>query len=85
MTRGRKKKRTGGETRSTFDKTPELEVAILDLQKRYIKTGRGKPTMLALITEGIAMLLEREGLPAMPKPDQTSKSGVIEMPQKTGA
>lgn len=82
--RGRRKTRTGDETRSTFDKPPEVEVAILDLQKHYLKTGRGKPSMRDLIVEGIGLLLQRERLPAMPQP-QLPVTTVIEMPKKAGA
>jgi len=84
MARGRRKSRTGGETRSTFDKSPEIEMAILALQQQYLKTGRRKPSMRDLLIEGIATLLEREGLPAMPEADRSAAS-VIAMPKKTGA
>lgn len=40
--------------------------------------------MRDLLIEGVAALLEREGLPAMPKIDSPETS-VIEMPKKTGA
>jgi hypothetical protein len=83
--RGRRKTRTGGETRSTFDKSPEVELAILSLQQHYLKSGRGKPSMRDLLIEGLAVLLERENLPWMSKADDTSAAGVIEMPKKTGA
>jgi len=85
MGRGRRKTRTGEETRSTFDKPPEVDIAILELQQRYLKTGREKPSMRDLLIEGIAALLEREGLPAMPKTDRSPATSVIEMPKKTGA
>jgi hypothetical protein len=85
MGRGRRRSRTGDETRSTFDKSPEVEIAILALQQQYLKTGRGKPSMRTLLDEGIAALLEREGLPAMPATKQTPVTTVIEMPKKTGA
>lgn len=83
--RGRRKTRTGAETRSTFDKPPEVELAILWLQQHYLKNGRGKPSMRDLLIEGVAALLEREGLPAMPKADPLPAASVIEMPKKTGA
>jgi len=85
MPRGRKRTRTGNETRSTFDKPPEVDLALLDLQRQYVKTGRGKPSMRDLLIEGIAVLLEREGLPAMPAPETKPTTGVIEMPKKAGA
>jgi hypothetical protein len=85
MARGRKKTRTGDETQSTFEKTPELELAILDLQRRYLQSGRSKPTMRELLTEGIALLLEKEDLPAMPEPRTNDVSVIIQMPKKTGA
>jgi hypothetical protein len=85
MARGRRKTRTGAETQSTFEKTPELDIAILDLQKRFLQTGRAKPAMRDLLMEGIRLLLEREGLPAMAEPIAPTASAVIEMPKKTGA
>jgi hypothetical protein len=84
MGRGRRKTRTGQETRSTFDKSPEVDVAILDLQKHYMKTGRGKPTMRDLLNEGLSLLLGREGLPAIVEPELAQTSTVIEMPKKAG-
>lgn len=83
MGRGRKKTRTGAETQSTFEKTPELDIAILDLQKRYLQTGRAKPTMRDLLMEGIALLLTREGLPAMATRTASTMPAIIEMPKKT--
>jgi hypothetical protein len=83
--RGRRKTRTGAETRSTFDKPPEVDLAILSLQQHYLKNGRGKPSMRNLLIEGVAALLEREGLPGMPKAAPESAASVIEMPKKTGA
>lgn len=85
MSRGRRRTRTGTETPSTFEKTPALDIAILDLQKRYIATGRRKPSMRDLLIEGISLLLEREQLPAMPVEALPSRSTVIPMPKKTGA
>ena len=84
MARGRRQTRTGAETRSTFDKSPEVDVALLDLQRRYLQTGRGKPSMKDLIIEGIGLLLEREGLSAIPQP-RPPVTAVIEMPKKAGA
>jgi hypothetical protein len=84
MPRGRRKTRTGDETQSTFEKTPALDIAILDLQKHYLKTARGKPTMRDLLGEGIRLLLEREGLPAMVEPKQAAAT-VLQMSKKTGA
>lgn len=85
MERGRRKTRTGEETRSTFDKPPEVDLAILQLQQHYLETKRGKPSMRDLLIEGIALLLEREGLPRMIAADQPAESSIIEMPKKTGA
>ena len=85
MERGRRKTRSGNETRSTFDKSPEVDVAILDLQKRYVLTGRSKPSMRDLLIEGITMLLEREGLPAMPRPRAAPVRSVVQIPKKAGA
>ena len=85
MPRGRKRTRTGAETQSTFEKTPPLEIAILDLQKRYIETGRPKPAMRDLLIEGIGLLLDREGLPAMQRPVAATVSTIIEIPKKSGA
>ncbi len=85
MPRGRRKTRIGDETQSSFEKTPALDIAILNLQLRYLKTSRRKPTMRELLMEGISMLLEREGLPAMPEPKPTSAPIVIEIPRKSGA
>lgn len=85
MPRGRRRTRTGNETQSTFEKTPALDIAFLDLQRQYIETGRGKPTMRDLLTQGISLLLEREGLPAIPEPKTVSKPSVIEISKKTGA
>jgi hypothetical protein len=85
MPRGRKRTRTGNETQSTFEKTPALDIALLDLQRQYVKTGRGKPTMRDLLTEGISLLLEREKLAAIPEPKPISKPSVIEISKKTGA
>ena len=85
MARGRKRTRTGDETRSTFDKPPEVDLALLDLQRRYLGTGRGKPSMRDLLIEGISLLLEREGLPAIPEPSGSAAAAVIQMPKKTGA
>ena len=84
MGRGRKKTRTGDETQSTFEKTPALEIAFLDLQKRYLQTGRSKPAMRELLTEGIALLLQREGLAAMPESKANTASTLLEMPKKAG-
>src|SRR5258706_3158838 len=53
MGRGRRKTRTGDETRSTFDKTPEIDIALLQLQQHYLKNGRGKPSMRDLLIDGI--------------------------------
>ena len=83
--RGRKRTRTGDETRSTFDKPPEVDLALLDLQRHYLRTGRVKPSMRDLLIEGISLLLEREGLPAIPEPQGSPFTAVIEMPKKTGA
>jgi hypothetical protein len=83
--RGRRRSRTGAETRSTFDKSPEVDLAILALQQEYLKTGRAKPSMRDLLIEGIGVLLERERLPAMPQPVKLEATSVIEMPKKTGA
>lgn len=83
--RGRRKTRTGREIRSTFDKPPEVDLAILDLQRKYLETGRIKPSMRDLLIEGIATLLQREGLPSMPVPKPVSTPTVIEMLKKTGA
>jgi hypothetical protein len=85
MGRGRRKTRTGDEIRSTFDKPPEVDIAILELQQHYLKTGRGKPSMRDLLIDGIAALLERERLQAMPELDRTPATSVIEMSKKTGA
>jgi hypothetical protein len=84
MGRGRRKTRTGHETRSTFDKSPEIDLAIVDLQRHYMKTGRGKPSMRDLLNEGLSLLLVREGLPQMIEPEMTPASTVIEMPKKAG-
>ena len=85
MGRGRRKTRTGDETRSTFDKPPEVDIAILQLQQQYLKTGREKPSMRDLLIQGIAILLEREGLPTMPEADRPPTISIFEMPKKTGA
>jgi hypothetical protein len=85
MGRGRRKTRTGDETRSTFDKPPEVEIAILELQQHYLKTGREKPSMRDLLIEGIALILGREGLSAMPEAVRSPATSVIEMRKKTGA
>lgn len=84
MTRGRKRTRTGSEAPSTFEKTPAFEVAILEIQKKYLLTGRSKPSMRELLMEGIALLLVREGLPAMPEPQPEVVATVLEMPKKSG-
>jgi hypothetical protein len=84
MQRGRRRSRTGEETQSTFEKTPALDIALLDLQRRYLTTGRGKPTMRDLLMEGIVALLQREGLPAMAQPKQTVTT-IIDISKKTGA
>jgi len=83
--RGRRKTRTGAETRSTFDKPPEVDLAILSLQQHYIRLGRGKPSMRDLLIEGVVALLEREGLPGMPKNEPAAAPTVISMPKKAGA
>lgn len=85
MPRGRRKTRTGDEAASTFEKTPAFDIAILDLQKKYLQTGRTKPAMRGLLMEGIALLLKREGLPAMPEPLVEGISTILEMPKKSGA
>lgn len=85
MQRGRKRTRSGDETQSTFEKTPALDIAILDLQRRYLQTGRGKPTMRDLLVEGITLVLEREGLPAMPEAKPPTAPTVISIPKKVGA
>ena len=85
MGRGRRKTRSGDETRSTFDKSPEVDIAILELQGHYLRTGRGKPSMRDLLIEGISSILKREGLPAMPEIDRSPNTSVIAMPKKTGA
>ena len=85
MALGRRRTRFGNERKSTIEITPELDVAILDLQKKYRLTKRPKPTMRDLIMEGVALLLVREGLPAMLIPSEPIGSTVIEMPRKTGA
>jgi len=81
MGRGRRKTRTGNETQSTFEKTPAIEIAILDLQLHYLKTNRPKPAMRDLLIEGISLLLAREGLSAMPQPKSTATT-VIEISNK---
>ena len=83
--RGRKQKRTGYETRSTFDKSPELEISLLDLQRHYIKTRGNKPTMRDLLIEGISTLLEREGLPAIQVAHPVLSPSVISIATKAGA
>jgi hypothetical protein len=85
MARGRKRTRTGEETQSTFEKTRALDIALLDLQRRYLQTGRGKPAMRDLLTEGITLLLKREGLPTITEPQASTPSAVLEMPKKAGA
>jgi hypothetical protein len=85
MALGRRRTRTGDETRSTFDKSPEVDMAILEIQRRYLQTGRAKPSMRDLLMEGIAALLQREGLPAMQEGKRLPAVGVIQMPHKTGA
>ena len=82
MARGRRKTRTGKETRSTFDKSPELEIALLDLQRRYVLTGRRRPSMRDLLMDGIVLLLEKEGLPSLVKPDRSPASTVVELSKK---
>jgi hypothetical protein len=83
MGRGRRRTRTGNEIQSTFEKTPALEIAILELQRRYLETGRGKPSMRDLLVEGLELLLEKERLPALQEPKQAPAT-VIAMP-KAGA
>jgi len=83
MGRGRRRTRTGNEIQSTFEKTPALEIAILELQRRYLETGRGKPSMRDLLVEGLELLLEKERLPALQEPKQAAAT-VIAMP-KAGA
>jgi hypothetical protein len=85
MGRGRRRTRTGEETQSTFEKTPALDIAILDLQRRYLETGRGKPTMRDLLIEGITILLEREALPRMSEPRPATAPTVIKIPKRSGA
>jgi hypothetical protein len=85
MTLGRRRTRVGTERKSTIEITPDLDGAILDLQKRYRQTNRRKPSMRDLIVEGVSLLLEREGLPAMPTAGEINGSAVIQMPRKTGA
>ena len=85
MPPGRKKTRTGNEAASTFEKTPECDIALLDLQRKYLETGRSKPSMRELLMEGIALLLQREGLPAMREPVTEGISTILEMPRKPGA
>ena len=85
MPRGRRKTRTGDEAVSTFEKMPAFDIAILDLQKKYLQTGRTKPAMRELLMEGVALLLEREGLPAMPESRVREISAILEMPRKSGA
>lgn len=83
--RGRPKTIIGDETPSSFRKSPTLEQALLSLQLHYVKTQRRKPSMQTLLADGIAALLEREGLPPMAEPIPASTPVVIEMPKKTGA
>ena len=85
MVRGRRRIRNGNEATSTFEKTPEFVVAVLDLQKKYVQTDRSKPAMRDLLMEGISLLLEREGLPGMTQPMKTEFSPILEMPKKSGA
>jgi hypothetical protein len=41
--------------------------------------------MRDLLTEGISLLLQREGLPALPLQQVPHTAGVIEISKKTGA
>lgn len=84
MARGPRKFRTGNETTSTFEKTPAVDLAILDLQRHYVTTGRAKPSMRDLLVEGLSMLLVREQLPAMPEQQQAA-APVIQINKKTTA
>jgi len=85
LQRGRPKTASGDEIPSSFRKSPAVEQALLQLQLHYVKTHRRKPSMQTLLTDGIAALLEREGLPAMEQPMPDPKRAVIEMPKQTGA
>ena len=85
MARGRRKTRTGKQTPSTFEKSPELEIAILNLQLHYLKTGRARPSMRDLLTEGIERLLEREGLPSMPRTIPSANAVISISDKKTVA
>jgi hypothetical protein len=79
--RGRRQIRTGKETRSTFDKSPEIEIALMDLQKHYVRTGRPKPSMRDLLVSGIAGLLEKEGLDPM-ESERPPIASVVELTPK---
>ena len=85
MAVGRRRTRIGNERKSTIEITPELDVAILDLQKKYRQSKRRKPTMRDLLVEGVGLLLQREGLPAMLVSSEQLGSTLIQMTRKTGA
>jgi hypothetical protein len=84
MTRGRKRTRSGNERSTSFEVTPEIDIAFLDLQKHYMQTQRGRPSKRELLIEGLSLLLEREKLPALPEPLALEMKPVIEMPKKMG-
>lgn len=85
MPRGRKRTRAGNERTSSFEVTPEIDMAFLDLQKRYLQTQRGRRSKRDLLIEGLSLLLEREKLQALPVPITFTAKAVIEMPKKSGA
>lgn len=86
VAKGRRRFRDRGLTRSTFDKGPAVDLAIIELQRRYVQTGRRKPSMRELLTEGLSALLEREGLPqilAGPPPQAAGLTGgLVSMPAR---
>ena len=85
MPRGRRRTRAGNERNTSFEVTPEIDMAFLDLQKRYLQTQRGKRSRRDLLVEGLSLLLEREELPALPELLAPAANAVIEMPKKSGA
>lgn len=84
MPRGRRRTRAGNERSTSFEVTPEIDIAFLDLQKHYMQTQRGKPSRRDLLIEGMSLLLEREKLTALPEPLAPAMKAVIEMPKKLG-
>ncbi len=83
MPRGRRKTRTGDETRSTFDKSRDLDIAIARLQTRYLESDRHKPTMRELLMRGINLVLKEEGLTLMPELERQPKDNVVPIATKS--